>query len=913
MSNYKRIKSLILILFVSTLASFIPCNKVVFNSPIKEKIVKDFTKNQDSLSYKSNELIIRLENNNYEELEKKYNIDITSLGGNNYLVTYNEEEYQIKDILILLNKEEQVAYAEPNYAFTNQKSPTTEPDFNKQWGFSNPNYSINILDVWPRIVGKEPVVVAVLDMGINYNHPDLKNIVWKNTSEIPNNGIDDDNNGYVDDYQGWNFAENTNEIIDKDGHGSHISGIIAGEVNDIGITGVSPNIKIMALRVADDDGNYYISDVIAGIDYALNKGVKIFNFSFGNNSYLQSIRDKMAESNALFICAAGNGGTDQIGDNNDTLPFYPASYDLDNIISVASINSNGSLSLFSNYGQNSVDIAAPGNNIYSSSLGTGYMIMSGTSMATPFVTGVAAILHSENKNIDILTIKEKILEGAKKLVPLQTKMVSGGILDTKKSYDKIMVLLTFSSGNGTANDPYLIESFEQLNAIRYYPDLSYKLTSNIELSYDSTNSTGWVPIGTKNNPFTGILDGNGYTISNLTINKENDSYLGLFGYVNFENNDTPNIYDLKLETKEIIGKDYVGGLIGYGNNVYLKDIEVNSQVISTGDYVGGIIGYATNSKIENVKSSGNISSTKDYIGGISGYLEGNITKSYNTSNILGNNNMGGISGYLKGNVIDVFNLGIISEGSQNSNVGGIIGSLEGDLTNSYNIGTFDFITAGESIGFIVGLLDGNISNSYYYNPYNFVNNSYGDELTIEEIYDLESYIGFDFDSKWEVLENNLLPTLKDVNFEILTDFEINNSIKVILTNPKYSKIKITSTPNNSRYSYVYTSSDEEIIKVTKTGEIVPISLGTAKVTVLSLELNNSKEITIEVIEGIKGDLNGDFDVTLTDLVILRRYLAGLEDINNDVFLHNADVNNDNNVTLTDLVKLRRFLAGLEEL
>lgn len=909
-------KFIMLIILLCFIGCFINGDVANFNAVIKEKIVKEFEQNKENVSYSQNQLVVKLNSEDYLSLEKKYNVKINALGDNMYNVSYDSSDYTVEEIMSLLNSEKNVTYAEPDYKFTIESSPQTEPYYENEWAFSNEDYGINIVDVWGQMSNEE-VVVAVIDTGINYNHPDLENQVWFNSDEIAGNGYDDDGNGYIDDYQGWNFYNNSNEIMDVNGHGSHIGGIIAGEINDYGISGVNPNVKIMALNVSNNNGEYLVSDIVEAINYALEKGVKIFNFSFGLDTYIQSLRDAMVNTDALYICAAGNGGEDEIGDDNDITPFYPASYDLDNIIAVSATNNSGNLASFSNYGANSVDIAAPGDHILSSHLGTTYYYLSGTSMATPFVVGTAAIIYSEDSAINILDAKEYILTGTKILPSLTGKVLTSGLLDVKTTYNDLMNIITFDGGSGTIIDPFLISSAKQLDAVRNNMSASYKLTSDINTSYSLDDQDkypddiGWLPIGDDANPFTGTFDGDNHKITGLTIKRADTSYIGLFGYVSFSDNTVANIYDLSIDAIKIEGNDYVGTLIGYGNNVNLQNVYVTSDIKASGDYTGLIIGQAINGVIDNVSSHGRVEA-KNNVGGIVGFLQGNITHAYNTSKLSGNNDLGGITGYLNGTIEDVFNLGMLEGTNDSYNVGGIVGNLIGDLNNSYNAGIFNFNNEASNVGLVVGNVnESSVNNSYYINPYSFNNNTHGIELSDEELYNISSYIGFDFTNDWEVLTGNLLPALKDIPFDLLTTFSVESSMNIVITDTDY--INLSNTPNtNRRFNYVFTSLDETIVKVDRNGKLTPIEQGTANIKVHSLELNNDIIIEVTITRIIKGDINDDSNVTTTDLVILRRYLAGLQSIPESI-LTNADINNDGLITLTDLVKLRRFLAGLEEL
>lgn len=261
-------------------------------------------------------------------------------------------------------------------------------------------------------------------------HEDLKEIMWINKNEVPDDGIDNDNNGYVDDVYGWNFANNTSETYSHhpiDNHGTHIAGIIAAKRNGVGIVGVASNtnIKIMTLKVLDTNSiSGSIDSFVRAIEYAEEMGASICNISAG--TYVENIKFKSAIENSkmLFVVAAGNDE-----ENNDVCPLYPASFGMDNIVSVANLKCDGTLNSSSNYGAISVDIAAPGTSIMSTAISSRYGYLSGTSMAAPYVSGIIAMVYSYYEDITLLEAKEIVLSTVYKLPQLKDKVLSGGIPD----------------------------------------------------------------------------------------------------------------------------------------------------------------------------------------------------------------------------------------------------------------------------------------------------------------------------------------------------------------------------------------------------------------------------------------------------------------------------------------------------
>lgn len=291
------------------------------------------------------------------------------------------------------------------------------------------------------------VVVAVIDTGIDYQHADLAEHMWVNKGEIPDDGIDNDKNGYIDDIYGWDFYNNDNTVChyeyserykrnladskDNDNHGTHVAGIIAAVANNnMGIAGIASNIniKIMTLKInGGKKGEGDVDSAIKAIEYATMMGADICNLSWGTHEYSAELKKAMKESNMLFVAAAGN-----TGENNDKKPIYPACFDLDNLITVTYIDSDGKLASYSNYGAKTVDIAAPGNDIYSTIVG-GYDSLSGSSMAAPQVSAVAAMLYAYDDHLYAANVKDILVSNIKKLPSLANKTVYGGIPNAHKA------------------------------------------------------------------------------------------------------------------------------------------------------------------------------------------------------------------------------------------------------------------------------------------------------------------------------------------------------------------------------------------------------------------------------------------------------------------------------------------------
>ncbi|MEE8599353.1 MAG: S8 family serine peptidase, partial [Dehalococcoidales bacterium] len=273
----------------------------------------------------------------------------------------------VEEALEIYRNDPDVEYVEPNYY---RYATATTPDdtfFSDLWGLNNAgDTDIDAPEAWDITQGNSNVVVAVLDSGVDYNHPDLFNNMWTNSGEIAGNGLDDDGNGKIDDVRGWDFVDDDNDPIDSDDHGTHVAGTIAAVGNNgTGITGVSWSAQIMPLRFLDAFGSGSVAGAIEAIDYAIDNDANIINASYGSYTFSTAERDAIVrarDAGILFVAAAGNDSW-----NNDSLTkHYPSSYDLDNIIAVAATDQNDNLASFSNFGATSVDVAAPGTNIFSS-------------------------------------------------------------------------------------------------------------------------------------------------------------------------------------------------------------------------------------------------------------------------------------------------------------------------------------------------------------------------------------------------------------------------------------------------------------------------------------------------------------------------------------------------------------------
>lgn len=357
------------------------------------------------------------------KLESKYKtkskkVDVLEIGDSDNL-----------DLAIAeLKKDPNVEYVQPNYVLNVTGTPQDDR-FEDQWGLINHGQNsgtigvdIGASEAWTTTLGSKTVLVGVLDTGIDIDHPDLKESVFTNTLEIPDNGIDDDGNGYVDDVQGYDFANADASVYDSatdDKHGTHVAGIIAAQANPIGIRGVAPGVSLLPLKFIKGGGGY-TSDAIEAIEYAKSMGVTLLNASFGGPNNNPALKEALSQSGMLVIASAGNNGSDV----NET-PVYPAAFALSNLISVAAMDNRGSLASFSSFGS-MVDVAAPGVDILSTLPGGDYGYMSGTSMAAPFVTGIAALIKSQFADMTNEQILQRIVGSSRSSKSLIGKVASGG-------------------------------------------------------------------------------------------------------------------------------------------------------------------------------------------------------------------------------------------------------------------------------------------------------------------------------------------------------------------------------------------------------------------------------------------------------------------------------------------------------
>lgn len=324
--------------------------------------------------------------------------------------------------------------------FLNLSSPFNDPKNSKVWAFrsaSENGVSANNYYLTPLSKEKVTNIVAVVDTGVDYNHEDLKDVMWINENEIANNGIDDDNNGYVDDVFGIDTLNRNDDGVAngnpmaRHAHGTHVAGTIgATQNNNVGIAGISSAAQIMAIRTVPDNADETDIDIVESFLYAAKHGAKLINCSFGKkvneggNIVNETITHIGKTYGTLTVAAAGNDSS-----NNDRKPKYPAAFDSDYLLVIASTTSRGRMSFFSNYGKTTVDLAAPGSDVYSTVPNNGYESFSGTSMATPTTVGVASEILAVFPELSPLQLKKVLMESSTKVRRFKNKIVSGGRVD----------------------------------------------------------------------------------------------------------------------------------------------------------------------------------------------------------------------------------------------------------------------------------------------------------------------------------------------------------------------------------------------------------------------------------------------------------------------------------------------------
>ncbi len=418
-----------------------------------------FTSDNRAVEYVPGEVIVKFKPNKMPNfLQNKSNgievKQVLDLNAGEFAVISSSNKLSTNSLINNLNNNDNIEYAEPNFIYhaINNNSDfdylqANDPKFGDLWGLlntgsnepigsrgnSSPNgkagADINALAAWTLSKGSSDIKIAVIDTGVDYNHEDLKNNIWTNMAELNGTkGVDDDGNGYVDDIHGYDFANKDGDPMDGNGHGTHCSGTIAGEHdNGVGVAGVMAHAQIVGVKFLSDQGSGTSADALAAIDYATKIGVDIMSNSWGGGGFSQALYDVIKAAHKkgiIFTAAAGNSATD-----NNTTPHYPSNYDLENVISVAAHNYNDTLASFSCYGSTTVHVSAPGRNILSTVPNNAYDVFSGTSMATPHVTGVVGLYLAYNGKTDPKTLRTNRMNSSVYANAYGRKTISGGRVD----------------------------------------------------------------------------------------------------------------------------------------------------------------------------------------------------------------------------------------------------------------------------------------------------------------------------------------------------------------------------------------------------------------------------------------------------------------------------------------------------
>jgi subtilisin family serine protease len=466
-----KMKKHFLVLTILSVAIFTGCKKnseeVVSNNP---SVANEVAYTSPSGQFVPNELLIKFKAGTGEK-NRTQTLSLINAKVSEHILTNamqssgdNQGVYLVNtptDVFAAMARmkgESNIEYAEPNWIY-NHFADSDDPYYTNGslWGMygdaTTPanQYGSQAGEAWAAgNTGSNTVFVGVIDEGIQFTHPELDANIWTNPFD-PADGLDNDDNGYIDDIHGWDFDGKDNTIYDGgsrgslDDHGTHVSGTIGAEKNGAGVVGVNWNVKLISGKFLGRRGGT-LANAIKAVDYFTdlrtrhNLNIPATNNSWGGGGFSQGLLDaitRAAQAQILFIAAAGNGGSDGVGDDNDVVASYPSNYNTtagagyDNVIAVAAITSTGAKSSFSNYGATTVDLGAPGSGVWSTTAFNTYSSYSGTSMATPHVTGAAALYASRNPGVSAAAIKTAILDAARATFTpsLAGKTVTGGRLN----------------------------------------------------------------------------------------------------------------------------------------------------------------------------------------------------------------------------------------------------------------------------------------------------------------------------------------------------------------------------------------------------------------------------------------------------------------------------------------------------
>ncbi len=601
-------KRIIVLLFAVLQISSVLAGQSGFIKPIVQPITAatdlkniklDFEKLAKNGEIKSNQLLVKFKSNQQQPSSSSMNTQsikqIRSFYNptkklaqsaqmlSQWKVVSFEKGENINEMFSMLKNDQNVEYVVPNIKLKVQA--TTPNDLQTElWGLSNTgasfqfenkdnqtitvdtiaNVDIDAPEAWDIRTDASNVIVAVIDTGIDYTHPELANNIWTNPGEIAGNGVDDDGNGYIDDIHGYDFVNRDGDPMDDHGHGTHCSGTIAAAGNNNqGVVGVTWSTQLMGIKILGADGYGYTSDIIEGILYAADNGATISNNSYGRlisdalyaQMALAPYRDAIAavnDSGMLFVAAAGNEYT-----NLDEEYFaVPASLNVPNIISVAAVDAKGELAEFSNRGYHHTDIAAPGVYIKSTLPGNQYALWSGTSMATPHVVGVAALMKAEAVNLDPAAIKSILLKTAEPSSQLVGKVRSEGLLNAKNALDALKT----SCSTFTATPP------QHRDAGRAHTCNSWYICAN-----GSDTQIGY-----------------SFTTSNITLTEKTSGYFVTDGSCN-ASLDIPPTITLKGEVEEYVRVGEIYASQG-ATAIDVEDGNISAKISIEGSVNTSVIG-----------------------------------------------------------------------------------------------------------------------------------------------------------------------------------------------------------------------------------------------------------------------------------------------------------------------------------
>ncbi len=413
------------------------------------------------------------------------------------------------------NADPNVEYAEPNYIYKAFVEPN-DPRFSSLYGMR----IIDAPEAWDRQTGSRDVIVGIIDTGMDHDHDDLKDNLWINPGEFgdgkENNNVDDDGNGFVDDYRGWDFINNDNDPFDDNQHGTHVAGTVGAVGNNgVGVVGVNWQVSLMPLKFLGRDGSGTTDNAVEAVIYATNMGAKVLSNSWGGGGRSRALEDaiKFANDNGvLFIAAAGNDFSD-----NDQNPTYPASYEVENVIAVAASTSGDNLAGFSNFGRRTVHLAAPGSSILSTLPRDRYGQLSGTSMATPHVSGAAALVWAAFPNLTAPQVKIRIMGSVDRNSAFIDRTISGGRLNVNRAISTNPVISTTRLENTLdETGPYVVSADIVDDGSIQNATLTYQVSGQSPVAVNMTAQG--------NDRFTGNIPGQplGTTITYFVKATDND-------------------------------------------------------------------------------------------------------------------------------------------------------------------------------------------------------------------------------------------------------------------------------------------------------------------------------------------------------------------------------------------------------